>query len=242
MQIAFRSLACALLCAFSAAAHSQQATSWVSAEWTPMTEENARALQAADSAFKTAVEADWQARVKQAKASHVSRGGEGGEGGVSASDQGKPLPGGMKGPGEPRGHGSAPPPPAATSLEQLLPAALDFAAPTSGGLIVQRMSSSVMFGRTDNAEVVMLPLSGEADLPHGMRGSIREEGAQLRLVVQLATGQVVEYHYLRDAANPDRVMSVAISVLGALPGASVNFTRSYRRAQVNVGELKKAGQ
>ena len=100
------------------------------------------------------------------------------------------------------------------------------------------MSSSVLFGRTDSAEVVVVPLSGETDLPHGMRGSIREEGQQLRLVVQAPAGQVVEYRYAEDPAAPGRALSVDVRILGALPGKDVGFTRRYRRAQVNVGELK----
>jgi len=84
MQIAFRSLACAMLCVVSANAHSQQATSWVSAEWTPVTEENARLQQSADVAFKAAVEADYQKRLEESKAKRPAR--ESGTSGVSASN------------------------------------------------------------------------------------------------------------------------------------------------------------
>jgi len=234
MHISLRMLACALLCAIAANAWSQ-ATSAVSGQWTPMTEQNARALQEADAAFKTAVEADYQQRVADAKDSHPDRRGDAGGGVVSSSNQNTPLPSGMQGVTEPRGHARVPDPPQATSLEKLLPAALDFAAPTNGGLIVQRMSGSVLFGRSDSEEMVILPLGSESDLPRGMRGEIREEGEQLRLKVQLASGQVVEYRYHADPA----ALVVDISILGALPGKNVELQRSYRRAQVNVGELKK---
>ena len=77
----------------------------------------------------------------------------------------------------------------------------------------------------------MIPLNGETDLPHGMRGSIREEGKQLRLMVSLPAGQVVEFRYQDDPDSPGRVMSVDVSVLGALPGKNVDFKRRYARAQ-----------
>jgi len=242
MKISILMPTCALLLACSVAAHAQQATSWVSAEWRPVTEENTRLFQQADADFKSAVEEDYQRRDQAAKSDHAARGSQGsGPGGVTATDQNAPIPDGMRGPGEPRGTRKAQRP-TTTSLEQLLPPALDFAAPASAGLIVQRMSGSVLFGRTDSAEVVMLPLSGEADLPHGMRGEIREEGDQLRLRVQLPSGQAVEYRYSLDPDPANRAMSVEVSILGALPGKSIGFRRLYRRAQVNVGELKKAGQ
>jgi hypothetical protein len=216
--------------AFSVAAHGQAATNWVSAQWRPMAEENARGFQQADAGFKAAVEADYQARVEAAKAP------------VKPTHQAAPLdksvlvPGGATKELVPRGS-RKPQPPAITSIQQLLPAGLEFAAPSDAGLIVQRMSGSVLFGRSDSDEVVVVPLSGEADLPHGMRGSIREEGKQLRLVVQLPAGEVVEYRYSEDPETPG--LRVDVSILGALPGKNVDFARRYRRAQVNVGELRK---
>jgi hypothetical protein len=208
-----------------------------------MTEENTHAYQAADAQFKHDVNEEYERRVEAAKSSHRSRGGGDSQGpGVTATDQNQPLPDGMRGPGEPRGSGPKVPPPAITSLDKLVPPALDFAAPPTGGLILQRMSGSVLFGRTDNDDLVMLPLSGEADLPRGMRGSISEDGDKLRLLVQMPNGEVVQYTYHPDAEPSGRVMVVDISVLGALPGRNVEFRRLYRRAQVNVGELKKAGQ
>jgi hypothetical protein len=239
----FRISLCLSLLVFSAGARSQQATVWVSAQWTPMAQENAVLFKQADDAFKSAVEADYQRRIAEAKSNHGPRRDAGqGEGGISAGESNAPLPSGMSGPGEPRGSGSRKAaPPKITSLQQLLPASLDFAAPASGGLVLQRMSGAVVFGRTDSDALVMVPLSGEADLPHGMRGSIREEGDRLRLAVQTPSGQAIEFRYEADPQAAGRVMSVDIRMPSALPGYDVQFRRQYQRAQVNVGELKKAG-
>jgi hypothetical protein len=225
----FRITAFAFLLACSTPALAQQATSWVSAQWTPVTEENARQYQQADAQFKVDVEADWQRRVEASQPKEARKG----TGQSSVCDQSVLVPGGVDKPLVPRGGVRKPPPPTVTTLQQLLPDALDFAAPATGGLVVQRMSGSVLFGRTDGDDVVVLPLSGETDLPHGMRASIREEGTQLRLVVQLPSGYVVEYRYDEDADAPGRGLSVALSVMGALPGKNVEFKRFYRRAQVS---------
>ena len=244
MQYPFRTLVFVVLLAGSAVAHGQQATAWASAQWTPMTEENARVFQQVDAQFKADVEADFQARVEAAKAKPPKGASVPPGSGPSVTDSSSSagLFGSSGASDMPRGKRRPPRPPSVTSLQQLVPSALDFAAPASGGLIVQRMSGSVLFGRTDSEEVVMLPLGAETDLPHGMRGTIREEGKQLRLVVQMATGQVVEYRYDDDPEAPGKAMSVDIHVFGALPGKNVEFKRRYRRAQVNVGELEKAGQ
>jgi hypothetical protein len=235
-----RSLACVLLLV-SGAAFAQHSTSWMSAQWTPLTEQNARAQQAADTAFKADVEADYQARVAAAKNTHPAR--NQGDSGVSASaDQNAPIPSGMKGLGDPRGHGRMPEPPTVTSIDKLVPSSLDFAAPPNAGLILQRMTGAVVFGRTDSDALVMIPLSGQADLPHGMRGEMMEEGDQLRLRVQMPNGQVVEFRYLADPDAAGGGLVVDIKALGAVAARDVEFRRVYRRAQVNVGELKKAGE
>ena len=218
-----------LVLAFSMAAHGQAATSWVSAQWSPQTEENARVFQQADADFKAAVEADYQARVAAAKAPKGPDRRGLGPAAPDANDESVLVPGGAAKPLVPRGSGKKPRPPEITSLQQLLPPSLEFAAPSSGSLIVQRMSGSVLFGRSGSTEVVVVPLSGEGDLPHGMRGSIREEGQQLRLVVRQPSGQVVEFRYSEDAQTPG--LRVDVSILGALPGKNVDFARVYRRAR-----------
>lgn len=240
MHIVIRAFACALLLV-SSAAFGQHSTSWMSAQWTPMTEQNARVQQAADTAFKADVEADYQARVAVARNTRPARAQ--GDSGVSASaDQNAPLPSGMKGAGDPRGHGRVPDPPTVDSIDKLVPPSLDFAAPPNAGLILQRMTGAVAFGRTDSDALVLIPLSGEADLPHGMRGEMMEEGDQLRLRVQMPNGQVVEYRYLADPDAAGGGLIVDIKALGAVADRDVEFRRVYRRAQVNVGGLKKAGQ
>ena len=129
------------------------------------------------------------------------------------------------------------------SLEELLPASLDFAAPRSGGLIVQRTSTSVVFARTDSEEIVMLPLTGnEADIVHGMRASIHEVNGNLRMVVGLPTGTQVLFEYQQDPDPAKHVMSVDIRIGGGPPGTGVELKRLYRQAQVNVGGLQKATQ
>jgi len=242
---------CLLLLAFGAGASAQETKSWVSAEWTPMTEENEKLFKQAEADFNIAVE---QAKPKAEEAQRPGHrapprelDAAGGSTGVKSSSSGPLKEGGMSGP---MGPGSAKPgalrrpnSSAWLTLQELLPASLDFAAPRSGGLIVQRTSTSVVFARTDSEEIVMLPLSGlEADIVHGMRATIVDVNGNLRMLVGLPTGTQVLFEYQQDPDPAKHVMSVDIRIGGGPPGTGVELKRLYRKAQVNVGGLKKATQ
>jgi hypothetical protein len=118
---------------------------------------------------------------------------------------------------------------APAALDKVLPPALDFAAPKVEGLIVQRTSSSVLFGRAGKEELVFLPLFGQADLANGARATLREEADRMQVVVILPSGQKVEFSYRRQAAASDQVLAVDVRI-SDIPGGTLEFTRLYRRA------------
>jgi hypothetical protein len=225
-----------------------QATDWVSAEWVPASEENERQYNQAADRFKAAVDAEMK-RLKESGHDRP-RGGTGssppgGEMGVPASrgtgsGRGGPLDKAMNGSsasgrGVGRGRSELPSP------EQFLPAALDFAAPSTGALILQRMHSSILFGRTDSEAIVMISPSGETDLANGARAHVTDIGGEMLLTIVLPTGREVKYRYHKQSEASDRVMSVDVSVGTGFPGPDVEFQRLYRRAEVKVNGLKKDG-
>jgi hypothetical protein len=110
-----------------------------------------------------------------------------------------------------------------------LPGGLEFAAPTSGGLIVQRSHTSVMFAQSGSDAVVYLPWDGQIDLVNGARASVKDEAGQLRLTVILASGQEVDYRYRQQPDSSGQVLGVDIRISG-IPGGALEFTRLYRRA------------
>ena len=212
-------------------------------EWMPLTEENERLYQEAERNFDAAVDAAVQKSVseQQPKRNLTRRERDAATSGQVES--GNPL---TKDPmhrpyyGRVGGKGTVT---RETRLEELLPPWLDFAAPRSGGLILQRTSTSVLFARSGSDEMVMLPLSGEEqDLAHGMRASIRDVGGHLRLAVGLPAGTQAVFEYFPDPDPAKRAMSVLIRVTGGPPGTDVELARLYRQAQVNVGPLQKPAQ
>jgi hypothetical protein len=246
-----RAWSCLLLLAFGASAFAQESTSWVSAKWAPMSEENEKLFQQAEANFNIAVEQAKQKAEEEERPGHRASRKEldaaGVATGVHSSSNGPLSEGGMSGsmgpgsvnPGTVRGKNSG----RWLTLQELLPASLDFAAPRSGGLIVQRTSTSVVFARTDSQEIVMLPLSGdETDIVHGMRATIHEVDGNLRMLVGLPTGTQVLFEYQQDPDPAKHVMSVDIRIGGGPPGTGVELKRLYRQSQVNVRPLQKAGQ
>jgi hypothetical protein len=241
---------CALLFAGSAGVRAQDSKSWISAQWKPLTEENERLYRQAEAGFEVAV-AQAQQKAEDAqrpdhRASRQELDAAGVPSEIPNSGSGPLKEGGMSGPmgpgstnvGKRRKHQER-----WLTLQELLPPTLDFAAPRSGGLILQRTSTSVLFGRTDSDELVMLPLSGEdTDIAHGLRASIHEGEGYLRLMVGLPTGSQVLFEYHPDPDPAKHGMSVDIRIGGGPPGTGIELKRIYRQAQVNVGALKKAGQ
>ena len=206
MKLSTRVSTCLLLLACSGAAASQEASSWVSAKWMPMAAENERAFKDVEAQFDTAMVKSAEARKTRPE---------------------MPLPGPDGDTMDNAPHG---PPP--VKLRDLLPAALDFAAPTTGALILQRTSTSVLFGRSGSDEIVVVPLSGvDTDIVHGMRASIHDEKGSLRLDVVLPTGERVEYLYHQDADPKKHGMSVDIGIGAGYPAENaVVFQRFYQRA------------
>ena len=249
MRSIARFATCTMLLACSALACAQESKPFVSAEWVPMTEENDRLFQQAEADFKVAVEQAKQkaeeAQRPDHRASRKELDAAGVPTGVRSSKDGPLAEGGMSGP---MGPGSSNPGSRRgkhserwATLEELLPPSLDFAAPRTGGLILQRTSTSVLFGRTDSDELVMLPLSGaETDIVHGMRASIAEVDGNLRLQVMQPTGTSVLFEYHQDPDPARHAMRVDIRIGGGPPGTGVEVQRVYRQAQVNVSAPRKA--
>jgi hypothetical protein len=237
---------CAYLIACSAATGAQESKSWMSAEWMPTTEENDRLFRQAEAGFDIAVAQAKQKDLEAQRPGHRPSRKELDAAGIPSAvpdSSGGPLTeGGMSGPVEPgriyRGNNKG----KWLTLQELLPATLDFAAPRNGGLILQRTSTSVLFGRTDSDEMVMLPLSGEeTDIVHGMRASIHDVNGNLRMLVGLPTGSQVLFEYHPDPDPAKHAMSVYIRIGGGPPGTGVELKRLYRQAQVKVGAPRKAG-
>ena len=250
MRMFVRLSSCLLLLACAASASAQEPKPGFSGEWSPMVEENERLFQQAEAVFDVAVEQAKQKAEAAQRPDHRPSRKELDAAGVPTEvpdSSGGPLTEGGQtqslGPGAPslrrgssRGTGRW------LTFQEVLPASLDFAAPRTGGLILQRTSRSVLFGRTDSDELVVLPLSGEdTDIVHGMRASIHEVDGNLRLMVGLPTGSQVLFEYKQDADPAKPGLSVDIRIGGGPPGTGVELKRLYRRAQVNVGAPRKAG-
>jgi hypothetical protein len=230
MAMSLRGFSFLLLLACSASAAAQ--------EWVPLADENERLYQEAERNFDAAVDAAAQkAASEQTPRRTLSRRERDASG---QGESGNPLTTDPMNRPAPKRVGGKKTDTREVKLEELLPPTLDFAAPRSGGLILQRMSSSVLFGRTGSEEILMLPLSGdEMDLAHGMRASIREVSGHLRLAVGLASGTQALFEYLPDPDPAKRAMTVLIRVTGGPPGTDFELKRLYRQAQVNVGPLRK---
>jgi hypothetical protein len=251
MRMSVRLSSCLLLLACGARASAQQPQAGFSGQWSPMVEENERLFQQAEAVFDVAVEQAKRKAEEDRRPTHRPSRKEldaaGVPTGVPDSSGGPLTEGGQTqslGPGAPnfsRGGGKGAE--RWLTFQELLPASLDFAAPRNGGLILQRTSRSVLFGRTDSDEMVILPLSGEdTDIVHGMRASIHEVDGNLRLMVGLPTGTQVLFEYKQDPDPARPGLSVDIRIGGGPPGTGVELKRLYRRAQVNVGAPSKAQQ
>jgi hypothetical protein len=252
MGISTKLAASLLLLAFSAGSQAQESKPWVSAEWTPMTEENDKLFKVAEQGFNIAVEQAREKAEKEQAPDHRPTRKE-----LDAAGVPTEMPSSANGPLTEGGQTANIGPGAANpgtyrknkngtrwaTLKELMPSSLDFAAPPTGGLILQRTSTSVLFGRTDSEEIVMLPLSGaETDIVHGMRASIKDVNGNLRMLVVLPTGTAVLYEYQQASDPNDHTMSVDIRIGGGPPGTGVEVKRLYRQAHVSVGAPRKAGQ
>jgi hypothetical protein len=229
----FRLSTLLLLLAFASAARAGDGTAWLSAKWLPMTAENERAYQEAETRYAAAARQAAQARKHKGgklptQAGVIVGTGIGSAGESSMGTMGVPGMDPNEADRRARRVGSdGDDTPAA--LDKLLPPALDFAAPKVDALIVQRTTSSVLFGRAGKEELVFLPLFGQADLAKGARATLREEAERMQVTVISAAGQKVEFSYRRQSAGSDQVLAVDVR-LSDIPGGALEFTRLYRRA------------
>jgi hypothetical protein len=89
--------------------------------------------------------------------------------------------------------------------------------------------ASVLFGRKDTADVVMLPLSGAAvSIAPGVEARLHDVPDGLRVEVTTSNGIRVNYRYRDEAAG---VLRVDILAEGPVPrpGARFEVTRRYTR-------------
>lgn len=157
------------------------------------------------------------------------RGGGGPPGGMGGGPDGGGMGGGRGGRG---GHGPGGPGAAgaghATPASMLRPE-MEFAAPLEDTLVLYRSRESVLFGRKDTTDVVMLPLSGAAvSIAPGVEARLHDVPDGLRVEVTTSNGIRVNYRYRDEAAG---VLRVDILAEGPVPrpGARFEVTRRYTR-------------
>ncbi|KLD75631.1 hypothetical protein XhyaCFBP1156_01535 [Xanthomonas hyacinthi] len=108
--------------------------------------------------------------------------------------------GGHDDPGGPGGPGTR----RASSPLQMLRPEMDFAAPLSDTLLLYRTRESVVFGRRDSSEVVMLPLSGApVQIAPGVQALLHDNADGMVVEISTSNGIRVSYRYVADAQDPD---------------------------------------
>lgn len=146
---------------------------------------------------------------------HAGAGGPGGEGGP---------PGGPRGGGSGAGRASGP-------LQMLRPE-MDFAAPLTDTLLLYRTRESVVFGRPDSSDVVILPLSGaHVQIAPGVQALLHDTPDGMLVEISTSNGIRVSYRYLTDAQDPDslRVHIRAEGHAESQRGGVFEVDRVYRR-------------
>lgn len=237
MRLTYCLLAALLATSPSALAHASLYDP--SGEWQPDVETNTQLLQEAERTMPAGARPERGARPGRGGG---PGGGPGGAGGPPPGNGGDGSMGPPPGGGDPMG-----PPPGGhrlaggrPSLKGLLPAQGAFAAPDDAVLVLQRMRESVVFGTSDGRDVVVIPLSGTLDLADGTRATLRDEGGQMALQLEVPDGRRATYRYtLPDAASG--ALRIDITVEGdRLPGGSVRLQRAYRRMKVDVASPERA--
>ncbi|QNH22500.1 hypothetical protein HEP73_03448 [Xanthomonas sp. GW] len=142
-------------------------------------------------------------------------GGQGGEGGP---------PGGAPGGGSGARRASGP-------LQMLRPE-MEFAAPLTDTLLLYRTRESVVFGRPDSSDVVILPLSGaRVQIAPGVQALLHDNPDGMLVEISASNGIRVSYRYTTDAQDADR-LRVHIRAEGhaeSQRGGVFEVDRVYRR-------------
>ncbi len=142
-------------------------------------------------------------------------GGPGGEGGP---------PGGPPGGGSGARRASGP-------LQMLRPE-MDFAAPLTDTLLLYRTRESVVFGRPDSSDVVILPLSGaRVQIAPGVQALLHDNPDGMVVEISTSNGIRVSYRYTTDAQDADslRVHIRAEGHAESQRGGVFEVERVYRR-------------
>lgn len=187
---------------------------------------------------RLAKQAEKAARKAMPAPAHGERGGDGDR--EAPPQGGKPPEGGMGdmgggpggGPGGPGGHGGPGGPGGGGGSHAASPAAMlrpemEFAAPLSDSLVLYRTREAIVFGRSDSADVVILPLSGDGTrIAPGVQAFVRQADGDLRVEIVTSNDIHVDYRYRPDPADPSS-LKVAIEAHG--PGGRYQVERVYRR-------------
>lgn len=190
------------------------------AQWQADAKANRKAARQAEKAAE-------RAAPRQAAAGGPPPGGEG-------PDAGAGGPGGKGGPGgPPGGPGGRSGARRASGPLQLLRPEMEFAAPLTDTLLLYRTRESVVFGRRDSSEVVMLPLSGaHVQIAPGVQALLHDNADGMLVEISTSNGIRVSYRYLADAQDPDslRVHIRAEGHAESQRGGVFEVDRVYRRA------------
>ena len=146
---------------------------------------------------------------------HEDSGGPGGEGGP---------PGGAPGGGSGARRASGP-------LQMLRPE-MEFAAPLTDTLLLYRTRESVVFGRPDSSDVVILPLSGaRVQIAPGVQALLHDNPDGMLVEISTSNGIRVSYRYTTDAQDADslRVHIRAEGHAESQRGGVFEVDRVYRR-------------
>jgi len=146
---------------------------------------------------------------------HEGPGGQGGEGGP---------PGGPPSGGSGARRASGP--------LQILRPEMDFAAPLTDTLLLYRTRESVVFGRPDSSDVVILPLSGaRVQIAPGVQALLHDNPDGMLVEISTSNGIRVSYRYTTDAQDADslRVHIRAEGHAESQRGGVFEVDRVYRR-------------
>ncbi|QNH13871.1 hypothetical protein [Xanthomonas sp. SI] len=146
---------------------------------------------------------------------HEDPGGQGREGGP---------PGGAPGGGSGARRASGP-------LQMLRPE-MEFAAPLTDTLLLYRTRESVVFGRPDSSDMVILPLSGaRVQIAPGVQALLHDNPDGMLVEISTSNGIRVSYRYTTDAQDADslRVHIRAEGHAESQRGGVFEVDRVYRR-------------
>jgi len=149
--------------------------------------------------------------------------------------------GGHSGPGGPGGEGGPPGGPPgggaggrrSSGPLQMLRPEMDFAAPLTDTLLLYRTRESVVFGRPDSSDVVILPLSGaRVQIAPGVQALLHDNPDGMVVEISTSNGIRVSYRYTTDAQDADslRVHIRAEGHAETQRGGVFEVERVYHRA------------